>query len=182
MTRIAYRRPEDMTERARELTVERGSLNVYRALANAEKVFTGWMLAGRDLLTSPVLPRRLRELVVLRTAFLMDCPYELGQHKDVARTVGLDDDLINAVTSESGWETADLDAIELAVLRLTTELVTTRNVTPSVFDRVHEALGSEATVELLMVISRYAGLALMLNALDVDLDESARLPTLPRRQ
>ena len=47
MTRIAYRQPEDMTEQARELTVERGNLNVYRALANAEKVFTGWMLAGR---------------------------------------------------------------------------------------------------------------------------------------
>ena len=63
MTRIPYRRPEDMTERARELTAERGNLNVYRALANAENVFTGWMLAGRDALTSPVLPRRLRELV-----------------------------------------------------------------------------------------------------------------------
>jgi hypothetical protein len=40
---------------------------------------------------------------------------------------------------------------------------------------VHTALGSEATIEVLMVIGRYAGLALMLNALDVDLDESARM-------
>jgi hypothetical protein len=45
MTRIPYRRPEDMTERARELTLERGNLNVYRVLANAEKVYPGWMLA-----------------------------------------------------------------------------------------------------------------------------------------
>lgn len=88
MTRIAYRRSEEMTDQARELTHERGNLNVYRALANADKVFTGWMLAGRALLTSPVLSVRLRELVVLRTAYLMDCPYELGQHRDVARTAG----------------------------------------------------------------------------------------------
>jgi hypothetical protein len=46
---------------------------------------------------------------------------------------------------------------------------------------VHSALGSEATVEVLMVIGRYAGLALMLNALDVDLDETARLPVPPTR-
>jgi len=46
MTRIPYRRPEDMNERARELTEERGNLNVYRVLANAEKVFNGWMVAG----------------------------------------------------------------------------------------------------------------------------------------
>ena len=182
MTRIAYRQPEEMTEQARELTLKRGNLNVYRAVANAEKVFTGWMLAGQAALTSPVLPVRLRELVVLRTAYLMDCPYELGQHRDVARTAGLSHDEITAVISESDWQTGDFSPTELAALHLTTELLTTRNVSAELFDQVHTALGSEATVELLMVISRYAGLALMLNALQVDLDESARLPIPPRRE
>jgi alkylhydroperoxidase family enzyme len=182
MTRIAYRRPEEMTEQARELTLQRGNLNVYRALANAEKVFTGWMLAGQAILTSPVLPIRLRELVTLRTAYLMDSPYELGQHRDVARTAGVGADEINAITSESGWQTADFNPVERVVLQLTTELLTTRNVSAEVFEQVHTALGSEATVEVLMVISRYAGLALMLNALEVDLDESARLPIQPRRE
>jgi AhpD family alkylhydroperoxidase len=181
MTRIAYRRPEEMTERARELTSARGNLNVYRVLANADKVFTGWMLAGRAILTSQTVPVRLRELVTLRTAYLMDCPYELGQHRDVARTAGVSSDEINAVTSESTWQTADFNPVELAVLRLTTELLTTRNVSDKVFEQVHTALGSEATVEVLMVISRYSGLALMLNALDVDLDETARLPIPPVR-
>jgi len=178
MTRIPYRRPEDMTERARELTLAQGNLNVYRALANAEQVFTGWMLAGRAGLTSPVLPRRLREIVVLRTAYLMDCPYELGQHQDIALTAGVAGDEIRAITSESDWQTGHFDPVELAVLQLTTELLTTRGVAAEVFDQVHNALGSEATVEVLMVIGRYAGLALMLNALDVDLDETARLPNL----
>jgi hypothetical protein len=52
--------------------VERGNRNVYRALANAENVFTGWMIAGRDALASPVLPARLRELIILRVGYLMD--------------------------------------------------------------------------------------------------------------
>jgi AhpD family alkylhydroperoxidase len=181
MTRIAYREPEQMTERVRELTAARGNLNVYRALANAEKVFTGWMLAGNAALTSPVLPVRLRELVVLRTAYLMDCPYELGQHRDVARTAGLGSEEIDAVISESDWQSSNFDDTELALLRLTSELITTRNVSAAVLDDVHKALGSEATVEVLMVIGRYAGLALMLNALEVDLDESARLPIPPVR-
>jgi 4-carboxymuconolactone decarboxylase len=54
-------------------------------------------------------------------------------------------------------------------------------VAAPLFDQVRDTLGPEATVEVLMVIARYAGLALMLNALDVDLDESARLPTIPTR-
>lgn len=182
MTRIPYRRPEDMAELARELTARRGNLNVYRALANAEKVFTGWMVAGDAALSSPVLPRKLRELIVLRTAYLMDCAYELGQHRDVAQTAGLDSATIDAITSESDWQTGQFDETELAVLRLTTELVTTRHVAAPLFDQVHTALGSEATVEALMVIGRYAGLALMLNALDVDLDATARLPIPPTSQ
>lgn len=181
MTRIPYREPEDMPELARELTARRGNLNVYRALANADKVFTGWMVAGDAALSSPVLPRRLRELIVLRTAYLMDCAYELGQHKDVAQTVGVDAATIDAVASDSDWQTGPFDATELAILQLTTELVTTRRVAAPLFDQVHTALGSEATVEALMVIGRYAGLALMLNALDVDLDDTARLPVPPTR-
>jgi AhpD family alkylhydroperoxidase len=178
MTRIAYRRPEEMTDRARELTLERGNLNVYRALANAEKVFTGWMEAGRAALTSPVLPARLRELVILRTAYLMDCRYELGQHTDIAPAVGLSEHDITRLMSESDWEQlefVDFSDIERSVVRLTSELLTTRNVSAAVFDQVHRDLGSEATVEILMLIGRYAGLALMLNALDVDLDQNARI-------
>ncbi|MDM4142597.1 MULTISPECIES: carboxymuconolactone decarboxylase family protein [Mycobacterium] len=181
MTRVPYRRPEDMTELARDLTARRGNLNVYRALGNAEQVFTGWMVAGDAALTSPVLPKRLRELIVLRTAYLMDCAYELGQHRDVAHTVGVDRATIDAVASESGWRTGQCDDAERAVLELTTELVSTRRVAEPLFQQVHTALGSEATVEALMVIGRYAGLALMLNALDVDLDETARLPVPPTK-
>ncbi|BBZ43493.1 carboxymuconolactone decarboxylase family protein [Mycobacterium parmense] len=179
MTRLPYVRFEDMTEQARELTARRGDLNVYRVLANAGKVFTGWMRAGDAALTSPVLPRRLRELVVLRTAYLMDCAYELGQHRDVARTAGVSVVEIDAVVSESGWESIGFTEVELAVLRLTSELLTTRRVSAAVFGDVRGALGVEATVEVLMVINRYAGLALMLNALAVDLDETARLPMPP---
>lgn len=170
-----------MPELARELTARQGNLNVYRALANAEKVFTGWMVAGDAALSSPVLSRRLRELIVLRTAYLMGCAYELGQHTDVAQTVGVDVDTINAIITESDWQTKQFDPTELAILRLTTELVTTRRVAAPLFDQVHTALGSEATVEALMVIGRYAGLALMLNALDVDLDDTARLPVAPTK-
>jgi alkylhydroperoxidase family enzyme len=119
-------------------------------------------------------------LVILRTAYLMDCRYELGQHNDVARTAGLGKQEINAITSDCDWETGGFDPTELAVLQLTTELLTTRNVSAAVFDQVHKALGSEATVEVLMVINRYSGLALMLNALDVDLDDTARLPRIPQ--
>lgn len=47
------------------------------------------------------------------------------------------------------------------------------------FERVHSALGDEATLEVLMLINRWTGLALMLNALAVELDTDARI-TIPQ--
>jgi hypothetical protein len=56
-------------------------------------------------------------------------------------------------------------------------------VSAAIFTDVHDPLGSEATVALLTVINRWAGLALMLNALDVDIDDGARInvPVPPER-
>lgn len=179
MTRIPYRDIDTLTDQARELTVERGNLNVYRTLANAEKVFTGWMIAGRDALTSPVLSSRLRELVILRTGHLMNSPYEIGQHTGVADHAGISAEQIAALAPGGDLDGAGFDDIELAVLLLTTELLVTKRVGAELFEKVRDALGDEATVEVLMVIHRWAGLALMLNALDVDLDTQARI-TIPQ--
>lgn len=178
MTRIPYRDIDTLNDHARELTVERGSLNVYRTLANAENVFTGWMIAGRAALTSPVLGPRLRELVILRTGHLMDSPYEIGQHTGIAEKAGISAEQIAALAPTGVLEDGGFDDIELAVLQLTTELLVTKRVNAELFELVRHGLGDEATVEVLMVIHRWAGLALMLNALDVDLDSQARI-TIP---
>jgi alkylhydroperoxidase family enzyme len=179
MTRVPYRDLDAMTDQARELTIERGGLNVYRTLANAENVFTGWMIAGRDALTSPVLGPRLRELVILRTAHLMGSQYEIGQHTGIAEKAGIGAEQIAALGPGGDLDDAGFDDIELAVLLLTTELVVTKWVNAELFEEVRGMLGDEATVEVLMVIHRWAGLALMLNALDVDLDAQARI-TIPQ--
>jgi alkylhydroperoxidase family enzyme len=180
MTRIPYRDAESMTDEARALTLERGNLNVYRALANAEKTFTGWMIAGREQLTSPVISPRLRELVILRTGHLMDSRYEVAQHVGVAEQVGVSAAQIAALAPDGDLDGAAFDDTELAILRLTTDLLTTKKVSAELFERVHGALGDEATVELLMIIHRWAGLALMLNALEVDIDTAARI-SIPER-
>jgi len=182
MTRITYRPTELMSEQARALTVERGDLNVYRALANAVNVFTGWMQAGRAALTSTVLPTRLRELVILRVGHLMECPYEIIQHTGIASAAGLGAAEIAALTSDSHSGEGDFSTVESAVIELTTQLVTTNRATAKAVEAVHRALGAEATMEVLMVINRWSGLALMLNALEVDIDETARIAIPDARQ
>jgi AhpD family alkylhydroperoxidase len=176
MTRIPYCQPAQMSSEARAMTLQRGNLNVYRTLANADTMFTGWMAAGHAALTSPVLSARLRELVILRTGHLMNCPYEVAQHTALARGAGIADQQIEelavggSLSASSGF-----DDTELAVLGLTTELLLTKQVDAALFKAVHQALGTKATIVVLMLINRWSGLALMINALEIDLDTRARI-------
>lgn len=171
MTRIPY--CTTMSAQASHLTEERGNLNVYRALAHAGEVFTGWMLAGRDALTSPVLPAQLRELVILRIGYLMNAPYEIAQHTSVAEKAGVSARKRSALNDPVLPSSAGFDETQRSVLELTTELVSTKTVAAEHLTAVREQLGDEALIEILLVISRWSGLALMLNALDVDLDTDA---------
>lgn len=179
VARIPYADPETLPETARALIMERGNLNVYRMLANARKVFTGWMIAGRQHLTSDTFSPRLRELVILRCAYLLDAPYELAQHLSLAPQVGIGDAEIAALASEKDVGAGEFSGIEAAVLQLVTEMFTAGDVSDATFAQVHEMLGDEGTVELIMLAGRYAGLALMLAVLRVDVDADARI-VLPR--
>ena len=89
---------------------------------------------------------------------------------------------IKALATDSVSDPGGFNHIERAVLIMTTELLTTHGVPSSVFDEVHKTLGTAATIEVLMLVNRWAGLALILNAVDVDLDECARIsiPTTDR--
>jgi len=168
-----------MSERARQLSEERGNLNVYRALAHAGEVFTGWMLAGREALTSPVVPARLRELVILRIGYLMNAPYETAQHTTVAAHAGVSARERAALSSPAPPTGAGFDETERSVLELSTEPLITKTVAAERVNAARERLGDAALIEDLLVISRWSGLALMLNALDDDLDTDARF-TVPR--
>ena len=175
MSRLPLRTVAQAPEQAREFMLRRGSLNVFALLANAPRVFPGWSRMTDQLLDSPTFTPRTRELVILRVARCQSSPYEITQHRDLARRAGLTDRQINAVIGGAPASQDGFDATELAVLDLTTQLCTTHRVGDRAFSTVRAALGVEATTELLMLISLYYGLALVLNATDLDIDETSRL-------
>jgi 4-carboxymuconolactone decarboxylase len=72
-------------------------------------------------------------------------------------------------------EDAGFSPTERTVLDAVTELCTTRHLSEDSFAAVHAALGDEAITELLMIVSCYYGLALVLNAVELDADTTSRL-------
>lgn len=155
----------------------RGALNVFRLLARAPRVFSGWISMTDEVLDSPTFSLHQRELVTLRVAYLQQSRYELAQHRDVASRAqsGITAAQIAALTGDAPLTQACFDEWELTVLNFVTELCTTHRVNAESFARVHALLGTNGITELLMLVSLYYGLALVLNAAELDIDDHVRL-------
>ena len=174
MSRIPLANIDDQPEPIREWMARRGNLNVFRLLANAPRVFAGWMQMVDELFDSPTFDLRMREVIILRVAHLQDSSYELAQHAGIARHAGLTDKQINAILDNGDVDAAGFSDTERTALEVTTELCTTHRLRDQSFAAAHAVFGDEALTELLMIISCYYGLALVLNATDLDVDATAR--------
>jgi 4-carboxymuconolactone decarboxylase len=175
MSRMPLTTVDQQSEPIPEFMARRGELNLFRLLAHAPAVFGGWAQMIDQILDSPTFTPRMRELIILRVAHLQGTPYELSQHMELARSAGLTERQIDAIIDAGDHEAAGLSQTERVVLHAVTELCTTRHLREESFATVHAALGDEALTELLMIVSCYYGLALVLNAVELDIDTISRL-------
>ena len=174
MSRIPLASIDEQPEPIRGWMARRGNLNVFRLLANAPHVFGGWTQMVDELFDSPTFSRRMREVIILRVAHLQGSRYELAQHTGIARTAGLTEQQINAILDTGDLDAADFSDAERTALDVTTELCTSHRLRDDSFAAAQAVFGDEALTELLMIISCYYGLALVLNAADLDADAAAR--------
>lgn len=173
MTRMPLADADEQPEHLRELLSGPDTLDVLRLIANAPNVFDGWSLMAGRLFDSPTFSGRMREVIILRVAHLQDSPYELAQHKNFARNAGLTDQQIDALQDKADLATAGFESSERLVIDTVTELCTTRRLSDDSFTAAQALLGDEALTEMLMIVSCYYGLALVLNAVDLDIDAPA---------
>jgi 4-carboxymuconolactone decarboxylase len=174
MSRIPLTTIEQQPEPIREFVARRGDLNLFRLLANAPNVFGGWTQMVDELFASPTFSLRMREVIILRVAHLQGSRYELAQHVGLARAAGLTQQQVNAIVGTGDLDAAGFSSTELTALDVTTELCTTHQLRNDSFAAAQAVFGDEAFTELLMIISCYYGLALVLNAVDLDVDATAR--------
>jgi 4-carboxymuconolactone decarboxylase len=174
VTRIPLATADQQTDEIRQWMARRGDLNVFGLLANAPQVFAGWTQMVDELFDSSNFDLRMREVIILRVAHLQGSRYELAQHTGIARGAGLTEQQINAVLDTGDLDAAGFSPRELAALDLVTELCNTHRLRDDSFARAQAIFGDEALTELLMIVSCYYGLALVLNATDLDIDATAR--------
>ncbi len=177
--RIAPLAEREWSAEQRELlaVVTRGkpAANVFATLVRHPKLFRRWTPFGGHLLYASSLAPRERELLILRTAWLMRSDYEWGQHVEIAKRAGMGAAEIARVAA--GAEAGGWTEEEAALLRAVDELWADARLSDASWQALSRRLSQAQMMDLVFTVGAYAMLAMALNSFGVPLD--AGLEDLP---
>jgi alkylhydroperoxidase family enzyme len=155
----------DLAERVAGLGARQ--VNLYRSLAHTPELLDAWIDWAWALRGACQTPRRLRELMILRTAIVMRSEYEWHQHEPMALAAGATREQVDALTA---WQVSSLfDPAEKAALTLTDAMLT-GNVPDAVHDELRRHFDDQERVELVLTAGFYAMVPRVLDALRVPVE------------
>jgi 4-carboxymuconolactone decarboxylase len=168
--RIAPLADDELDDQQRQLitTTEPGPAgsadHIYRTLIRHTGLFRKWLpFAGK--LLSGKLPARERELLILRTGWRCQAPYEWGQHVLIGRRAGLTDEEIERI--KAGPDAAGWSADDVTLLIAADELHDTSRLSDKTWAALTANYDEKQIVEILMVVGHYHMVSYVLNGLGV---------------
>ncbi|HMK63764.1 MAG TPA: carboxymuconolactone decarboxylase family protein [Acidimicrobiales bacterium] len=120
-----------------------------------------WLQLNGVLLNSTVLDARLRELVILRVAWLAGSDYEWRQHARIGREAGLSAEQIEGVVR--GPDASVWCSNERTLLRAADELMSSKTLSDATWEQLARFLDDRQLIELLFVVGAYLCVALVFN-------------------
>ncbi|MGQ0678112.1 MAG: carboxymuconolactone decarboxylase family protein [Actinomycetota bacterium] len=125
-------------------------------MARIEPVASPWAEFARALMTRGRLPADLRELAILRTAHIRQCPYIWTAHLAVARHLGLAEERIGA----SLGVVEPPYPLDSALLSAVDELLALGELTAPVRAAWLAVLGEDDLIELVLLCGQYSLIAM----------------------
>ena len=154
--------------------------NVLGIFGHQLSLGSAWLHYNGVLLQDVSLEPRLRELLILRVAWLSRSRYEWVQHARLGQQAGLTYAQVEAVTR--GADDAVWTPLERHLLAATDQLLDVQRVDDATWSALREELDSGQLLEVLFIVGSYLCLSLVFNSvgleLDADMDPSAA-PDLP---
>ena len=141
--------------------------NVFGTLIHHPDLLRRWLVFANHVLGKSTIEVRQREVLILRTAKLVDSEYEWGQHVVIAKEAGLNDDEIQAIgTSGDG-----LDQVEQLLCDVADELTRDKVLSADVWAKLNEHFDTRQVMDIVFTVGQYTMLAMALNTFGVQLDE-----------
>lgn len=141
--------------------------NVLGTLLRHPALAGPWLIYNDVLLRQGTLDPRLRELAILRVAWVTASEYEWLQHVRLARGLGIGEQEIEAIADRGTWDWPPLDAL---VLEATGELLDAYVIGDATWQRLREHFDETQMMELVFAVGSYTCLAMAFKSFGVALD------------
>jgi 4-carboxymuconolactone decarboxylase len=169
--------PEDKREIHDYLATTRGAVRLpFSAFLNNPELTYRIAHVGSYIRFDSSLPDRTRELAIMATAREVDARFEWAGHVRLAREIGIDDSMIDAIANRkapAGF--SEEDALPVVVAQ---ELLRDHKVSDESFAAANEKFGAAGVVELLATVGYYSLMGCVLNGLEIE--PPADAPQLPK--
>ena len=176
--------PASLDDTTRDLVALTGFRNggtplaIIEVLAHRPELVAPFLQWSAALAGADALGVRRHEIVALRASWHFGSDYEWGNHARYARDAGLTDNELALIGQPDG-ATKMGDGDDALVMDLVDEMID-GGPTPS-RERVLDALGPAALVDLVWTVGQYVGLSLVADTLAIPVGDLERAPTHPDR-
>jgi 4-carboxymuconolactone decarboxylase len=148
----------------------RGILNLHRMMAHAPPLMKASGDMAMAFRNDAMLARSLAEIVVLRTAQVVDCDYVWGRHLSLARAAGVTEQQIEEVAR---WpDSLAFTPAQKAALGFAEKAARGAAVDDATFAALRQDFSPREIVELAMLVAFYVSTAIFIKTLAVP-DEKA---------
>ncbi len=144
-------------------------LNIFGTLGHHPDLLKRWLVFAAHVLTKSTLPRRDRELLILRTGWNCRSRYEFSQHAIIARECSIsaaEVELTKAAVDGGSWSEHDR-----LLLRAADELHQVSTLSDEVWAGLSAEYDNPQMLDLIAAVGNYHLVAMFLNSARVALDD-----------
>lgn len=172
MSRIPLLDPKDFNEAQAEFYKSNagGQLNIYRLLCLAPTCQVGFGMLANAIFAKLDIPPVERELVVLAVAQLEACSYEWAQHAQIALSMGITPEQIDAIYA-GDYTSSVFNSREKILFEFTRQTVKNVRVDDTAFEALAAFYTSRQIVELLFTTGSYMMLARIMEVAKLEVDK-----------
>jgi AhpD family alkylhydroperoxidase len=144
--------------------------NLYRLLLVSPPIADRWVELANTVRFESDVSDRARELSILVVSHITGCEYEWHHHAGIAERAGLTPDEIESVRR---WPEVDSwEAEDRAVVRVVGAMTERGRVPEDALAQLAESWGERKVLELVATVSYYIGLAHLLLAMEVEVEDA----------
>lgn len=172
MSRFPYPEYDSLPEFNRR-TLEGAPLNARRMMAGASPgLLKGVLGMTSAIFNESDLPADLREIAILRAAYVAGSEYSSWNHESIAREVGLSKGQIDAIR-QGGKHPVLLNSAQQAVLDFVNEFIVDAQVSDETLGAVRRNLSDTLVIDLMFITGHYMTLSRFLRTTGVERDAQA---------